>query len=82
MPVWMELRCDARSTPDAERREGDQRCWSHRNAGPMDLAADDQRSVLSVTRDLFAAAKAGGWKRTRDGWICPACVAATGRRAA
>jgi hypothetical protein len=40
----------------------------------MEMAADDQRSVLSALRWIFREAKDGGWKRTRDGWICPHCA--------
>lgn len=69
MSVWMELRCERRTRAGTG-------CWSNVNAGPMEMAADDQRSVIAVTRLLFAEARAGGWKRTKDGWVCPNCAAA------
>lgn len=69
MSVWMELRCASRGL-DIPRT---QQCWSDKNTGPMDLAADDRRSVSMVASQLFHEAKEGGWKRTREGWVCPNC---------
>ncbi len=74
MAVWLELRCENRSKAPAPTMKA--RCYSHDNNGPMQMSSDDQRSVVSCTRDLFAEAKRTGWKRKRDGWWCPCCAKA------
>lgn len=66
MAVWMEFRCEKRAT------DGFEGCWSHQNAGPMDMAyADTNEAVLDNLRDLRRWARQGGWTLTRDGWVCP-----------
>jgi hypothetical protein len=69
MAIWIELRCEKRGAGSG----GEDRCWSDDNSGPMDMAADDQRSVLAVLKDLQAQAKQSGWTKTREGWVCPVC---------
>lgn len=70
MAVWMELRCERRGVSDTD-------CWSNQNSGPMLMSGEDtQVSVARAARELFADAAAGKWKRTREGWICPACATA------
>jgi hypothetical protein len=66
MATWIEMRCENRS-------EGTEGCWSDENGGPMDMAADDQKSVLAVLKSLHDQAKKEGWVKTRDGWVCPVC---------
>ncbi|MEM8519477.1 hypothetical protein [Janthinobacterium sp. CAN_S7] len=70
MAIWMEVRCETRG----DGRSGETRCWSDDNSGPAGMAADDQRSVLEVLREMQIEARRAGWKRTRDGWMCPACI--------
>lgn len=75
MAVWLELRCENRSKAPAPLTKA--RCYSHDNNGPMQMSADDQRSVAACARDIFAEAKRTGWKRKRDGWWCPHCAKAS-----
>jgi len=80
MGTWIEIRCENRSESSAEGRGinvGD-RCYSHDNAGPMDMANDTRASVAETLRVLDEDAKSSGWKKTREGWICPFCVKSTG----
>ena len=70
MATWIELRCEKRG--DGESR--DDRCWSDDNSGPMEMAADDQKSVLAVLKELHIEAAKSGWIKTRDGWVCPCCA--------
>jgi len=66
--IWIEFRCSRRSRDDAVR------CWSHVNAGPMEIACDDTASVLQMLKLLARAARESGWRRFRiEGWVCPAC---------
>ena len=77
MSIWVEFRCERRlSAPANVSPTGvvGSRCWSHDNRGPMYMAADDQRSVLALLRELAREARAMGWKRTREGWVCPHCA--------
>lgn len=78
MGTWIEIRCENRSEPSAEGRGikvGD-RCYSHDNSGPMDMASDTRASVAETLRFLNEDARESGWKKTREGWICPFCVMA------
>lgn len=78
MATWIEFRCENRTEPSSEGRGinvGD-RCLSHDNVGPMDTANDSRVSILETIRFLEKEARDGGWKKTREGWICPFCVKA------
>lgn len=70
MAIWMEIRCEKRG----DGRTDKTRCWSDDNSGPTGMAADDQRSVVDVLREMQIEARRANWKRTRDGWVCPACI--------
>jgi len=62
------MRCEGRMRNSA--------CPSSRDAGPiMDLFDDSLRSAEAGIRELAAEAKALGWRRTGEGWTCPACQA-------
>lgn len=73
MATWIEFRCENRTEPSSEGRGlkvGD-RCLSHDNAGPMEMAGDTKASILDTVRELEAEARKDGWKKTREGWVCP-----------
>lgn len=75
MAFWIEMRCEGRMRNSA--------CPSSRDAGPiMDLFVDSLRSAQAGLRELAAEARGLGWRRTREGWTCPACRAlmATGTK--
>jgi hypothetical protein len=73
MATWLELRCENRSTKSADGPEG-RRCWSDDNIGPMEMASDNRESLLETVRQIEQDARAMGWKKTRDGWVCPYCL--------
>lgn len=52
MSTWIEMRCEKRGEGSATDR-----CWSDDNSGPMDMAADDQQSVIAVLKALHEQAK-------------------------
>lgn len=64
MSIWLEIRCERRTNPG---------CFSDANHGPMQLSSDDNASVLSSVRDMRKDAKGAGWKKLREGLVCPAC---------
>lgn len=75
MAVWLELRCDNRNSllvPGADGN-GRQRCLSHDNSGPMEMASNDATSITSARRDIFSQAKQTGWKKRGDDWLCSFC---------
>lgn len=76
MGIWIEMRCENRSNPSSEGKPGsfDKRCWSHDNAGPMEMANDTQASVIETLRDMESKAHTEGWEKTKYGWICPHCA--------
>jgi hypothetical protein len=74
MSTWMELRCEMRTDLPPQERFSPGRCWSHDNAGPMGMAHDSAASVARVFASLGRDAVKAGWKRTRDGWVCPGCI--------
>lgn len=73
MSTWLELRCERRVGADSALR-GSRRCWSHDNAGPAGMAHDNAKSVARVFASIGRGATKAGWKRTREGWVCPACI--------
>jgi hypothetical protein len=77
MGIWLEIRCENRSNPSSERVIGTnrERCWSHDNHSPMDMADDTQSSVIETLRDIGNSAREVGWQKTKFGWICPHCAA-------
>jgi hypothetical protein len=42
----------------------------------MEMAGDTKASILDTVRELEAEARKDGWKKTREGWVCPFCVKA------
>lgn len=66
MSTWIELRCEDRGGDNEE-------CHSDSNHGPMAMAEDTRVSVLHVFKLIHKAALEDGWKRYRDGWVCPEC---------
>lgn len=67
MAIWLEMRCEARTTHDRE-------CWSHRNNGPMLMAGDTLADVRQGYSELRAQAARMKWKQTANGWLCPVCI--------
>jgi hypothetical protein len=67
MATWIELRCERRGRNNSK-------CHSNVNSGPMDLSADTRRAVIETLRDIERDAIKGGWRKLRDGWVCPACL--------
>lgn len=75
MATWIEIRCERRGGGKLYFIQGNYvTCRSDTNDGPMEMAEDNQKSVLAVLRVLDAEAKASGWKKTKDGWVCPLCL--------
>lgn len=75
MGTWIEFRCENRSEASADGASWPgKRCWSHDNEGPMDMALDTRASVVETLQGMERHAIASGWKKTRDGWICPFCA--------
>lgn len=71
MATWMEIRCERRGSG---KPHGPERCLSDDNAGPMEMADDTRESVLTVLKLINDQARESGWKKTREGWVCPACT--------
>lgn len=72
MGIWIELRCDAREQPTGYAPK--ERCFSAVNDGPSGMVDHRVASALSLLRRLEKDAKALGWKKTREGWVCPHCA--------
>lgn len=68
MAIWIELRCEDRGGDNPD-------CDSDSNNDPGGLANDNQQSALYILGRVAKEAKACGWKKTKDGWICPKCAA-------
>ena len=73
MGIWLEFRCENRSNPSASGNLSD-RCQSHDNSGPTEMAYETREGVLDALRCLGDEARHVGWKRTRYGWICAFCA--------
>lgn len=76
MGTWIEFRCENRGEPSADGHgeHHGQRCYSHINSGPMEIAEDTHASVLATLRKMAKQAREEGWVKTPDGWVCPFCV--------
>ncbi|MBX8914269.1 hypothetical protein [Enterobacter ludwigii] len=72
MAIWMELRCERRGEGRSSRENP---CFSDENSGPMLMADDTKKGVSVVAGDLFEEARIDGWKRLKEGWVCPNCIA-------
>lgn len=70
MATWIEFRCEERGAGI----DSSDRCMSDDNEGPMDMAYDDNKSILEVVADLRSFAKKNGWVRRKEGWVCPHCA--------
>lgn len=64
MGTWIEIRCDT---------FGDD-CYSARNHGPTGMSGDTAQDALSKLRTLGKEARESGWKKNREGWVCPSCA--------
>ena len=71
MAIWMELRCDWRSS--AALVSGDDECWSNANAGPFEMSSNSAATVTETRRDLLEDAKRSGWTKHGADWACPGC---------
>lgn len=77
MGTWIEYRCENRAEKSADDAEHvGSRCYSHTNDGPMEMANDNRADISKTLTLLDSIAKDDGWKKTKEGWICPYCVAA------
>lgn len=75
MGTWIEFRCENRCEPSAENTPWEtDGCWSHRNAGPMELAEDTRVDLIATVRTMERQARGYGWIRTKEGWVCPYCA--------
>jgi hypothetical protein len=77
MAIWIEYRCENRfNESSGDRLPEHKRCFSHDNTGPMEMADDTRASVVETLQILDEEARRSGWKKKREGWICPFCVEA------
>ncbi|MFJ7794363.1 hypothetical protein [Pseudomonas sp. NPDC096950] len=77
MATWIEYRCENRfNKSSGDSLPENERCYSHDNRGPMEMAEDTRASVIETLQQLDDEARSGGWKKTREGWLCPFCVEA------
>lgn len=71
MSFWIELHCDSQSAgPDPC---GGPSCLSMNGNSPGHLMLN----ATSLSRGaslLIQEVRTAGWKFTRQGWVCPACV--------
>ena len=72
MGTWIEFRCEKRGGRTGYLET--ERCWSDTNSGPMEMAEDTRASVIETLRLLEKQARSSGWKKTKEGWICPHCA--------
>ncbi|CRN65986.1 hypothetical protein SAMN05216576_107245 [Ectopseudomonas chengduensis] len=74
MATWIEIRCENRGKVSEEEAAPTKRCYSSDNIGPMDMAEDNRASLLETMRFLEKDARDDGWKKTKEGWVCPFCA--------
>ena len=71
MGIWIELRCEERKNPSGFSQS--ERCYSSINSGPMGMAGDTRNKVLNLLEQLYNEARKSGWKKKKNGWVCPFC---------
>jgi hypothetical protein len=69
MSTWIEIRCTDQLDLDSRDR-----CWSADNSGPMQMASDDNASILLAISNMRKDAVKAGWVRKSSGWVCPSCT--------
>ena len=66
MCTFIELRCNRRNdNPD---------CHSNENDDPMELSGDSLEDIRETLKLIAQDARASGWKKLREGWVCPRCL--------
>jgi hypothetical protein len=65
--MWVEIRCLESVSPD---------CFSAANNGPADTVSHVRAVMIRQVRKLEQEAVSDGWKRVKQGVICPECVKA------
>lgn len=66
MCTFIELRCNRRNDNDG--------CLSNSNDDPMDFGEDSLADVRLTLKLIAEDAKANGWQKLREGWVCPHCL--------
>lgn len=77
MATWIEIRCENRGKASGEEAAPTKRCYSDDNIGPMQMAEDNRASLLETMRFMEKDAQDDGWKKTKEGWVCPFCAKLT-----
>lgn len=65
MSVWLELHCTWRLA--------EAHCFTDLNNNEQTLSNDGQVALITAYRHVENNARAKGWIRTTDGWVCPNC---------
>ena len=73
MSLWIELHCDIRDM-SRTTATGELACWTHSNANEGLLTESTGNDARAAATLLAKRARAKGWRRTRNGWACPACA--------
>lgn len=72
MGIFMELRCELRGEGLPE--SSGVRCWSDDNEGPMAHGFSSKKGAADCYGEIVRQAKEAGWKKKKDGWVCPNCL--------
>lgn len=72
MAIFMELRCELRG--DGRWEHSGTRCWSDDNDGPHSFGSDSKKSAADCYGEIVKQAKECGWKKRKEGWVCPNCL--------
>jgi hypothetical protein len=70
MSFWLELHCDKLCDGKIDYMAA---CRTHRNDNPAIGSLNTCSALLATKKHVEKSARSGGWKKTKDGWICPGC---------
>jgi len=73
MGYWIEIHCDIKSFGPPGELHLNGWCSNESTSYPMGMAKSTRASYFKALKYLTEQAKGWGWKKTREGWICPNC---------
>lgn len=72
MSTWLEIRCE-NLYDSSFGHKPNERCWSSDGKSPNSVSDDGQADVMLTLRRISGEARAAGWVKKREGWLCPYC---------
>jgi len=73
MAIWIEIHCDVRWGGPCEPGRLEPFCATNNGDNPGALSSNPLARVHRALTNIKADAIERGWKKTKEGWVCPGC---------